>query len=501
MKSQRFMAMVLAVLMATFALVACSDDSIDDGSKGDSGSVNTESALSGTTSGNGEEQYKNADGLYDPKLGEMDFDNREFRILVRGERYATYKSDDFTTTGSWMYGELIEDAVAERNNRIENRYNVKIVPVLSDYVNTDIETEFIAGTDRFDAVMPSLPQCAQLAMQNMFLDLSALDYINLDAPWWDANATSAFSISDKVYFTTGDITILNKVCSPSVLFNKTILNEAQLEDPYELVRQHEWTFDKMIEMAKAAANESDDDSKKIYGMLSAYGDPLAFYGASGESICKKDEDDIPMFSMNSTRSVNVAKKVLEAFADGDTWNKYAQECPEPIWETSFQYFHDGRALFRPSGFSATTKLRAYDVVFGILPVPLIDENQEKYISYCGTGEVAGLAIPTFVTDVDFSAFMVEACAAEAKNTITPAYYEKNLRYKDALDTESLDMLDIIFGNIVYDVGEVYRFGNAQLIFSSLAGSRSSDFVSALEANTDAIKHDIEKAIDLYEQNN
>lgn len=82
---------------------------------------------------------------------------------------------------------------------------------------------------------------------------------------WDKNATEAFSFGNAVYFTTGDITILNKVCTNSILFNKDIIKNNNMEDPYALVREHKWTFDKLVEMAKAAATDPSEKSR-VYGI-------------------------------------------------------------------------------------------------------------------------------------------------------------------------------------------------------------------------------------------
>lgn len=481
----RFASIVLLAAVFVCSLSSCKTN-------GDE-SASPSSALSGDVSQT--DAYRDENGNYVPDLPAKDWGEREFRVLVRSSKFGTYQSDDFTTD-SQMYGDLINDQVYERNARIEERYNVKIVPVLSDALLADIRTEVVAGTGMFDAAMPTLREAAVLAGEGSLYDLRTLDSIDLDAPWWDENATKAFSIGNAVYFTTGDITILNKVCTTSMIFNKEIIRNNNMEDPYTLVREHKWTFDKFLEMAKAVSTESSDD-KRVYGLVTGYADALTFIGSTGATICKKDENDYPYLSFGEERTQTVARKVLETFASSGAWAIYAQDCEDPIWVTSLAVFHEGRALFRPSGFSATTKLRAYDVDFGIIPMPMWDEEQENYYSYCGTGEVASLTIPISVQDPEFSAFIVEACAAEAKNTLTPAYYEVNLIGRDVRDDESEEMLDIIFGNIIYDAGEAYNFGQMNTVLATLVQNRSADITSAFEAVKPQINQEIQQIIDLY----
>ncbi|MDD4165126.1 MAG: extracellular solute-binding protein [Eubacteriales bacterium] len=446
------------------------------------------------------DEFINEQGRYTPRIEYKDWEERTFNILVRGEAAATYQSEDFTTN-SVLYGDNLNKAVLDRNNYVQETYNVVINPIKSDTINQDFANEALAMTGAYDAIMPTLASLARFAQDGYLYDLNDLEYITLEAPWYDKNANDAFSIQNKLFFTTGDITILNKVCTPSVLFNKQMITDLNLDNPYELVNNHEWTFDKMVQMAKQATmiNTTDGSISKEnrYGMLSSYADGLNFFGSAGQKLCSKDADDLPYLSIGTEESINIAQKILETMRDAD-WLVYAQKFEDPIWVTSFATFLEGRALFRPSGFSATTKARQQSLIeFGILPTPLWNEDQEDYYSYCGSGEVAGIAVPLSAPDPDFSAYMVEVCSAEAKNTITKAYMEVNLQAKDVRDDESLEMLEIIFDNIVYDVGEVYNFGGVKSIFYNLTSAGSADIVSELESIRPTIESEITTTIENY----
>ena len=88
--------------------------------------------------------------------------------------------------------------------------------------------------------------------------------------------------------------------------------------------------------------------------------------------------------------------------------------------------------------------------------------------------------------------MIDAYSAYAKTYITHAYYEINLRQKDAYDKESEEMLDIIFGNINYDMGECYRFGEIPSLFTSLASARSTDITSKLQGVQGTLESKVEE---------
>ncbi|MDD4125614.1 MAG: hypothetical protein PHW77_07835 [Eubacteriales bacterium] len=506
---KKLICLLLSVLLAATLFVACSEPPEDTSSESSKAVESNESEIteeSDTTStDDSTDPYTNDDGRYINSNEIIDWGGREFSIIVRGTAAATYQSDDFTT-GSELYGELLDTAVTNRNNTIEQMYNVKLKIYKSDAVGSDpilsnIRDDITGSTTLYDAIMPTIPALAALAKEGNLIDLGTLDYIHLDAPWYDANATNTFSIGYQYFFTTGDITILNKVCSGGMLFSKEIIATRGLDDPYELVRNHEWTYDKMKQMAKEATKDTDGidgmTGADTWGMLSSHADALGFYGAAGQLLCKKNANDYPYLAFGDETTMTIAQKIINDMIEENTWIVYAQDFEEPIWVTSLDAFKEGRVLFRPSAFSATTKLRIAGTDFGIVPMPLWSTEQDDYCTFCGTGETAGIAISIGCADEEFSAYMIEAISCESKNFITPAYVEINLKGKDMQDEDSLEMLNLIFGNIIYDTGDVYRFGSINTLFTNLVAAKKSNLASTFESQKGAIEDAIESLIDSY----
>ena len=76
--------------------------------------------------------------------------------------------------------------------------------------------------------------------------------------------------------------------------------------------------------------------------------------------------------------------------------------------------------------------------------------------------------------------------------------EVNLKSKDAKNDEDLEMLEIIFNNIKYDIGEVYDFGKIKSVLYGMVQSGDSNIVSKLDSLKDSINSEIETLIDQYE---
>lgn len=499
---KKFASLLIALLLSATAFASCQDTSGEQSEATNSTGTSNSSATSQDNSAEeSDDPYTDERGIYVTTLDPNKYTDKEFTIIVRGEAAAVYQSDDFVV-GSEYYGDTLQIAVETRNKKIEETYGTVLNVIKENDYYSKINLDLTSGTQLYDAIMPTLPQLAGFAQQGYLCDLTQLESMNIDAPWYDQNANAAFSIGGHLFFTTGDITILNKVNTPSMLFNKDYAEELQLPDLYQLVRDNEWTYDKMMEFAKKATFDSDGESGMTgadnWGVLNAHGDALSFYRSFGYTICAKDGNDYPYLCITEETNTTALQRILTDMAETGTWCCYAQDFDGDIWSTSLEAFKQGRVLFRPSAFSAATKLRIAGTNFGILPMPLMNSDQDHYWASCGTGETAGFGIPLNAKDPEFSAYMIEAYSCEAKNYLTPAYMEVNLKSKDAKDDADLEMIEIIFNNIRYDVGDVYNFGKIKTVISDMVKEGDANIVSKLDSITDSINEEIETIIDEYQ---
>ncbi len=502
---KRFLA-VLLVSMLLVSMVACGNGNATETSSDSNG-------VSGETSKNPNSEYLDENGMYMPKAGVLDeFKGETFDILVVGVGGGTYQSDDFTTetggNGGIDYGDAYYGEVAARNDKIEEMYGVTLEVWKEDDAAGKAKIDATSGTATYDAVILPVGNLAALAQDNLLWDLNSTEFegfLDKKAPWWAESANNAYSIDEKLYFMTGDITIMNKVNTWSILFNKEMITNYQLDNPYDLFDAGTWTFDKMCEMATSVSTASPtvawDDDTVTWGMVTAAGDAYQFFGGSGLTVCQKDTNDLPILTFGSEASITIAEKVLTTMNNSE-WMLYATQATGGptgnIWTDSFNVFNNGRALFRPSGFSAVTKASSWaNIEFGIMPMPKMDPNQEEY--YTVTSGSWAAAILKNGGDHQFAAYMLDAFAAGAKNYVTPAYIEVNLKRKSLRDNESERICEYIFDHIVYDIGAVYDFGGIASMFSSLVSNGNSDIVSSFDSVETKALEAIEDVIDAYAQ--
>lgn len=516
--TKRLFALLLGLLMLCPLLVACGGNGTETSTPAVSGGT-----TSGTTSGSGSgsvegSKYQNKDGTYTVEnlgMPEFNFSKTTFTVCVTSkEGDATYFSEEIAPDLYDTTDEVLSKAVGDRNDLITEKYGVTIEAYQVDNVATTLSQDATAGLAAYDAAMPFMGQAAPLAQQNMFYDLNQFsEYIHLDAPWWDQAANENLSVAGKLYFTTGDISIMQKIVSTAILFNKNIYNEVFAErygSMYDLVRDGKWTLDLMVEMGREVTYDSDEQAgmnfEDHWGMVGTNG-ISGFFIASGNKLIAKDQNDIPYLQFGSEASILYAEKVLQTFQDS-SWFTNTQKLPQTwpesnVWEGAMGAFGNDRALFYSSAFSAVKKLRNYDVAghMGIIPTPKASEEQDTYYTYANIVYAYGICIPTNVEEPEFSAYMIELMACGGKNHITPAYYEVTLKGRDAKDDDSEDMLDnYIFNNVVYDLGVLYNFGGINGMFTTLMGSDDTNVASHLEGIEGQIQDKIDEYVEAYELN-
>jgi hypothetical protein len=158
-----------------------------------------------------------------------------------------------------------------------------------------------------------------------------------------------------------------------------------------------------------------------------------------------------------------------------------------------QMFQNNQALLMYIRMTEIEGLRGMDTDFGILPFPKYDENQKNYLSLVNASIGSALSVPS-TADPEASSAVLEAMAYESRYTLLPAYYEVMLKNKISRDSDSEEMLNIIFGNMTYDLGGIYDFGGivGELMYHTMTFKRT--MASFYEKNESKANKDIEKLV-------
>ena len=490
MKNQKFIALFIALLTASGSIVGCAQTSTET----DTTAVQPHETVLTET----ETQE------ITPNLPDSDFGGYEFRVLTRGDTNIYFISRDIYAES--ITGDSINDAVYNRNQAVEEKYNFTIKEIGGDTADPDkqVTKAITAGEDAYDMIMIAGTSCASLAVQKYLLELTAMPYMDLSKPWYDQSANAALSIANKLYMTSGDINIMDNDATWSILFSKKLAYDLIEEDLYSLVEEGTWTMDKMAEYCRLAYQDLNGNSKydpdDQWALLGEPWNTMGFIGGGGSNTVEKDKNDIPYIAVDAEGFYDTFLQAMALNADESFTmisDRFASQFSDVWLECINKAFIEARALFFCTALNRVPLLRDMDTDFGILPMPKHDVAQENYNCVVSVYSANMLSVPITNADSERTGIIIEALSAASVDTLTPAYYETTLKGKSTRDEESAAMLDLIFANRAYDLGNVYAWGGMFNAIWNLTYTNDLNLASTIEKKYDAMQQAMQKTIDIF----
>lgn len=488
-KSVSFLLVLLLVLCQV--LVACADKNDTETNEPNNNIVDDTGDDVGST-----DEPVNED-LY--PYPEHDFDGAVINIIARKDGWAdgSQDFDDLTVEGET--GEVLNDAVYTRTKIVEEKYKVevKVTPV-ADPTST-ISKSVKAGDDEYQLIQEKLVFMSEtLAAQNLLYDFGTIDSINLDAPWYNQNAIKDLSINKKVTVLGGDISVSDKSGVIMAVFSKKLTVDYGIENLYSTVKDGKWTLDKLYELIVQTTVDLNGDGaytiqEDQWGLACEDYAGWMLSVASGNRLANLDDNGTPYMTCAAEKSVNDYEKIKKVLYEKQgRVNVATPQEHEGV-------FIENRCLFSVGMLSQFTAIRSMDEDFGIIPLPKQDETQKDYITTISPWVSRFIAMPATCGNPEMVGAVIDAMSRESANTVVPAYYENLLNLKIARDEESVDMLKMIFGSVVYDIGSVFNWGdiwNEQMRFIS---GKKEDYFGDYDRISGKVEAALAKTIEIMEQ--
>ena len=298
-------------------------------------------------------------------------------------------------------------------------------------------------------------------------DLNTVGNLDLDKPWWDPYCKEECTFGKSVYFMTGDLSINDNRATYCIYFNKNLAEQYQLPNFYDEVKNHTWTIDRFRSFAEALPTDldTDDDGKHVNDTDDAYAIwiwddiMMGIVNASGVKCATIQQDGSLTLTLNCEQLYNTFDKFAAyAFDTGITCEYQRSGYDQEYGQIGFR---EGRALFLMSYLYDATALRDMEDDFGILPMMLYDETQDRYCNSVSSYPSSFYVIPICSfseEEYDRTGYVTQMLAYKSLMTMTPAYYEQTLQGKVSRDEESSSMLDLIFATRSYDFGWYFEIG-------------------------------------------
>ena len=467
---KKLIAILLMVVMCVTVLASCGGDG--DATSGNNNQ--TADSETGTVTGSGDNNDPDSgepqgDVL---RIDETKYDGYQYTVLVAGN--INYKHGTQHYGNDFDYDENAHESLSDAKHRwivsTQDKFDITIdvndVLKFNDCNGSgqgymELQKSYQSGDVNYDSCMVGTYDICNAARNGYLTDLKTIEYINLNNSWWDQVANKDLCIQDKMYYTTGDISIVDNVFTHCVFFNKDMIKAYNLENPYDIVKNDQWTLDKMIELIKAGSDTSSEGTSdnNVYGLMT-WNDSMGQILASADERIATVKDGEITFTMYNERTQTLYDKYTSVALNSAYSVNYQLISKQNEWDkTRAALFDTNRALFYMNLLSTTTHHRDSETDFGILPYPKLDADQENYGHLVSSFHTEFFCIPYFHNEDVSVGSITEYMAYMGQQTTKPGYYEDTLIGKHIRDEESSEMLDIIFASRVFDVGIYYKIAN------------------------------------------
>ncbi len=413
-----------------------------------------------------------------------DYGGYEFRILER--ELADGTNIYYEAFSAEMNGDIINDAVWQRNSMIEERNGINMVSTVMPNNNMKgaVSTMVSSGDNLYDVIFCYGGYTMYFAVNNYVRDMNSFDCIDFSRDWWYTSTMDESKISGKNAFAVGDICTASYTATVCIFYNKTLGAEYNVPNCYEFVLDNQWTYETFKQAGLNVTVDLDGnglDANDQYTLAAANWAYQPYFYGQRYNLISKNADGDPEITTLGEKEMDTLVDIIKLCNADTTW--YLTKYKSSGLSTE-QVFESGKCLFWAQLMVGAGGLRNMPMDFGILPLPKSDTSQESYVSYLHT-KTSLLSVPvTNSSDDERTGHIIEDMAFYSWKIIRPQYFEVLFDGIISRDSETCQMLDIIYDNVFMDL--VQPLGGVDLsintILRNLIDTNNTSVASTWSAN-------------------
>ena len=394
----------------------------------------------------------------DDRFVGVNYENRPFRIYTSTAE-SEYGNSNFLIEGTAKTeGNMVNDAVLERNVTVEEQLGVKLEYTQSDLafgdVAADIRKLTQSGTDEFDLVINSIYAFSDLLIEGNFRNVLDPECVfDFERDYWYKDYMEDLRLMDGYqYILAGDYFIDILRSSHLLLVNKGIYKDyykTSADELYDVVSNYEWTFDKMNTVCTGLyvdlnSSQTVDDGDQ-FGFMTAsfWGGAIPFMISGNPTYITRDEEGSPVIAIHEDDRANLLAAEMSKVFNNESAG--IQTCEVKDMLTAFTQNECLILGYQRLGSLEDPVLRGMEGDAAVLPYPMLYASDRKYTTATHDTTYMG-AILTTSTELEYISTVVEVLNRETANILMPKYYKESLQVQCVDDEKAASMIDIIHDN-------------------------------------------------------
>ncbi len=393
-------------------------------------------------------------------------------------------------------GEILSEAIFNRNAEIEGAYNVVIKHEQRAHHEAfnQIKADAAAGDTNFDSFFCNGTQMRKLVNASLTANLNEIEAFNFDDPWWNDTVNETLNWGGKHRLVAmGDMNIMSWKTTACIMYNYTLGNKEGVENCFELVRSGKWTMDKwnqiMLDFSRDLDNNGTMDYKTDrYGLVTGNQTLEYSMNGMGETFVSVDAEGYPAVFSLSERMLNALEKVTKLYSKESCLNVHDSSYSGGVALNgqSAKLFSEGRFLFFAETIGGSFQLWNMQDDYGFLPFPKYDETQENYNSSIQSAQMSVVMIPRHATvRRDATADVINAMGYLNMRDVKDVFYDSVFGTRSVRDEDSMEMLEIILQDRTFDLGVAVDFGSIVTEVRKAVIAGNGNYASTYESYREA----------------
>lgn len=394
----------------------------------------------------------------------------------------------------------LSDEILARNKAIEEKFHCKISYEYYDPTSFFDETYtlIMSGEKVADIMDVTLFTYGKLMVGDYLYDLSTLPHVDFTKEHWlDLYNETAVLHTGERYGASA------MFANPythgfGVYFNKRLLEELNLENPYDLVAANNWNWDTFGQMLSKGMKDVDSDgvfgNNDIYSITGGLdGGFTAMYLANELNMFRIDADGRVQYAMTDDNVIPTLTTLKNMFSTPGTYYYGGGDS-----ELCTNMFINGQVTFY---FNLTTRgqaLRNMNDDFGLVPIPMGPDASQYYSPIDHNTPI--VCVPRSIDNPEATGLILEALAATSYGEYDT--WQKEVTSLYHRDTESAQMLnEYILPNLVTDPVFMYSRIDSQFeqytitaIYKPIARDPNADAAAIINSGKGVVQTLIDEVI-------
>lgn len=387
-------------------------------------------------------------------------------------------------------GDVVNDAAYKVCCNVADRFGVELTLKEAAEPVSTLDNDIKSGDDiDYDIMLDRRSGLAKKATAGSLYDFNELG-VNLSADWWDANCVRDLTLNGKNFMMGNSVSIAKLLGSRFFYYNKEIIKDFNLTDPYSLLDSDNWTLEEFLNLVKGVSAPIDG-SLGQYGLVLETGESNGVYmhmlTGCGIKYAETDNDGTVVCTLGDQldKIDQIYSKLTAVFKDknyvltmdeavsADTTGESAAASGK--YDKARALWASGHFLFTHSSMATSKQFTEMEDDYGCMPNPKYNKDQTEYVHKCDRYTLIWAIPNTTSIDKQKVADIMDYWGYQAEKEVIPAYYELTIKSKRFSESKASEVVDLVRRTTRYELIDIFDISNAR---TALSGGWDNGSVAA-----------------------